>query len=174
MNEALTLYDGGSGNNFQFMHFWNILKNEPKWTTWLVTAGYIQNQNRPSDAEECNTEMATSPERPMGRDQAKNQCSTPSSVSQSNAYLEVLQKMSMDHHNFNIMQAESSKKEGEAMQSLMREQVDLQNRMVTLKEEKEAQKLMVMDIEALPHHVQEYFILKQDQILAKAREQSLD
>jgi hypothetical protein len=110
INEALTLYDGGSGNSFQFMHCWNILKNEPKWTTWLVTGGYIQNQNRTSDAEECNVEVATPRERPIGRDQAKNQCSTPSSSSHSNVCLEVLQKIYMDHHNFNIMQAESSNK----------------------------------------------------------------
>jgi hypothetical protein len=33
---------------------------------------------------------------------------------------------------------------------------------------------MLMDIEAMPPRVQEHFILKQDQILVKAREQGLD
>jgi hypothetical protein len=111
INEALNLYDGGSENNFQFMHYWNILKSEPKWTSWLLVGGYIQNQNVPTDFEGLNDKMPLSPVQPMGRDKAKKQHRTPSSSSQSNACLEVLQKMSMDCHNFDIMQAETSKKE---------------------------------------------------------------
>jgi hypothetical protein len=51
VNEAKTLYDGGSRNRFQFMHCWNIVKNVPRWTTRLLTGGYIQNQNGPSNSE---------------------------------------------------------------------------------------------------------------------------
>jgi hypothetical protein len=36
------LYDGGMGNSFQFMHCWYILINEPKWTSWLMTAGFLR------------------------------------------------------------------------------------------------------------------------------------
>lgn len=56
--------------------------------------------------------MPPLPEHPMGWDNAKKQHNTPSS-SQSTSCLEVLQKMSMDRLNFDMAQAEASKKRGQ-------------------------------------------------------------
>jgi hypothetical protein len=92
VNETISLYDGGIGNSFQFMHCWFILKNKPKWTSWLMAVGFYPNKTKSPGLEnsEDGENMPPLPEHPMGWDNTKNQYSTPSSSSQSTSCLEVL------------------------------------------------------------------------------------
>jgi hypothetical protein len=64
----------------------------------------------------------------------------PSSSSQSTTCLEVLQKMSMDRLNFDMAQAEASKKEGEDFESMIAEKVQIQKKLLNLKVDKKTNK----------------------------------
>ena len=58
--------------------------------------------------------------------------------------------MSMDRLNFDMAQAEASKKEDMAFKSMMAEKVVIQNKLLNLKADKETNKLMMMIVCTLP------------------------
>ncbi|CAL4955711.1 unnamed protein product [Urochloa decumbens] len=94
-SEAAATYAGVEGHNFQFMHCWELLKDEPKWRDMIQKGGQHAAADRSGDhipqglntinLDDDDPAAAASRKRPMGRDTAKASRKNCSSVSMSSS-----------------------------------------------------------------------------------------
>jgi len=183
LKDALLLYEELEGSQFRFLHCWLILRHENKWTSGLSTEPNGENSENPQLPELPNDDGTLPPrmDKPLGRDRAKKQRSGNAS-SQSSAYLEVLQKMSMDqrasqewHEAANkeayiedATRAERKLQVQEEQLQISYRTLNIQERMLALQETAVEQKVMDMDTEKMAPWVRAYYVNLQKKISEKS------